>query len=253
MRTILFVILFTMCGCKTLIPASQTSDQKTPIVLTQASKDVLVKAIDGDAQILASALESIQDQGSVIYIDHTGALVDDTGNPYILENGEPIILRTKIVAKLNSLGALGGLKGDVEYVVGGSDIGSRPERLRHMQSCPVALRLTVKNADAVVDSKLPEVVDARGRERAAIMNGLSGLAKARGSVAVAQIQAVGDGLSKLVTVAGKEILGRVGPMAVVEQGIAGAKVLSGVFAPADGGAPQPFVYAQETPGDDDQR
>ena len=77
----LFILtLFCLAGCNTFSPAEVPHDQRTAVVITPESVEVLKSAIDADTQVLASSLEQIQDEGSVIFVDHSGIVYNPDGS-----------------------------------------------------------------------------------------------------------------------------------------------------------------------------
>lgn len=221
------VVLVTGClGTKG--PATQPSDQVTTIVVNPETARVLGKAVDADAQVLASALENVQEGGSVIYVDHQGWVYGPDGNLVIIEN-KPIQLRTKIVAKLRSLQEFSALSGveSAEYEIGGRGyLDKLPDNLKHIDSCPVPLRLKITGLNtADLTDKTAERRRAAAEERAAIFTGMAKVAEARGA-AIAQIIKVStDGTVSIITATGKEIIGRVLGLTPIEMAIgAGAKM-----------------------------
>ena len=179
--------ILLLAGCR-LLPASVPSDQKgAPMVITQQQVELLGKGVDKDVQVLASALENNTDGGSVIYVDHNGYIYDAAGSVVYDKNDppQPLRVRTKIIAKLNSLQNFANVTGvrKVKYEVGGrSYLVGLPDGLKHMDTCPVPLLLEIEGADAVgVKSPLAEQRVAAGQEREAIYAGLSKYAEARGA------------------------------------------------------------------------
>lgn len=226
----LFIVVLAILGtsgCTRLgIGSAVPSDQKTPVIVTPETVKVLGKAIDADVQVLASALEQNTDSGSVIYVDHNGYVYDAAGNIVYGPDGQPLRVRTKIIAKLNSLQNLQDLTGvaKLEYEVGGRCyLDQLPDGLKHMDNCPVPLMLRIEGIDKVaIDSPLAEQREASAKEREAILAGLSDYARARGDAFATRVTALADGTVKVVTATGKEIIGRVLGLTPLEAGIEGA-------------------------------
>lgn len=212
---VLLVLLFLwlLPGCARFGAAGVPSDQKTPLVLNADTMKVLLNATDKDSQILASALEATPESGSVIYVDQQGYVYGPDGrivpDP---KTGEALRMRTKIVAKLNSLQSFKELAGvaEVDYEIGGrSYLTDLPDNLKHLDQCPVPLRLRIKGLQtASIDSKVAANREAAGKEREAIFAGMSALATSRGAAYAVRVKAIADGV-QVVTAAGAEIVGKV--------------------------------------------
>lgn len=243
------VLTAILTGCRTPNAASVPSDQRTPLVLNADSRAVLIKGLSVDAQVLATALESSPESGSVIYLDHHGYVYDAGGNVvYHPVSKEPLRCSTKIVAKLNSLQGLEALAGaeEIDYEIGGrSYLTDLPDGLKHIDSTPVPLRLRVKGlASAGMASHVAAAREAAAKERQAIYTGMSQLAAARGAAFAVRAEAIAGGLVKVTTAAG-ELVGRViAAKPLTAAGIAG-RVVEAVIQSADG--KQTSVVAQ---GDD---
>jgi hypothetical protein len=108
---ILALVSLLFGGCRGIDPASIPSNQPTPVVWNEQTRAVLQKAAENDIQVLASALESQAESGSVIYVDHNGWVYNPDGTLFLDKDGNPIHVRTKVVAKLNSLKELSDLSG----------------------------------------------------------------------------------------------------------------------------------------------
>lgn len=244
------VVASVLTGCRTANPAAGVpSDQKTPVVVNADSRAVLMQGLSVDAQVLATALESTPDSGSVVYIDHNGYIFDPGGNVvYNPVTKEPLRCNTKIVTKLNSLSGIAGLAGasKLDYEVGGrSYLENLPDGLKHMDTCPVPLRLRVEGlASAGMTSHLAAAREAAAKERTAIYAGMSQLAAARGAAFAIRAEAIAGGMVKVTTAAG-ELVGKViAAKPLTAAGIAG-RVVEAVIQGADG--KQTTVVAQ---GDD---
>lgn len=244
------VLTSILTGCRTANPAAGVpSDQKTPVVVNADSRAVLMQGLSVDAQVLATALESSPESGSVIYLDHHGYVYDSGGNVvYHPVSKEPLRCSTKIVAKLNSLQGIEALAGaeEIDYEIGGrSYLPDLPDHLKHLDTTPVPLRLRVKGlASAGMTSHVAAAREAAAKERAAIYEGMAKLATARGAAFAIRAEAVAGGLVKVTTAAG-ELVGRViAAKPLTAAGIAG-RVIEAVIQGADG--KQQTVVAQ---GDD---
>lgn len=243
------VLASVLTGCRTPNAASVPSDQKTPIVVTPESKEVLMRGLDLRERVFASALESNTENGSVLFVDHEGFLFGQDGNPFLHPvTKEPLRVHTQIIAKLNSLQGLTSMAGasKIDYEIGGrSYLTDLPDGLKHMDTCPVPLRLRVEGLDAAgMTSHVAAAREAAAKERTAIYTGMSQLAAARGAAFAIRAEAIAGGLVKVTTAAG-EIVGKViaaKPLTVA--GIAG-RVVEAVIQGADGR--QTTVVAQ---GDD---
>lgn len=237
---LLAVLAFSMCACKSILPASVPSDQKTPVVVNTISRDVLIEAIKYDNPVLASALESNTEGGSVLYVDHWGFIFTPDGNVVFGKDGEPLRLHTRVIAKLHSLADFQQLEGvaEVEYVIGGFQAEPLPDNMRHLvpSLCPVALQLRLKGLNAAtVASQVPASREAAAKERAAILNGLAALAEARGAAFATKVEAMADGIVKVVTATGKEIIGRVTGTHLIDAAVDGAgTVIEATMKQGDG-------------------
>jgi hypothetical protein len=188
---------------------------------------------------LASALESVQDAGSVIYVDHKGFVYDPDGQVVFGQDGNPLRVNTRIVAKLRSLEAIDNLEGiaSLEYEIGGRNYyEDLPDSLKHMDACPVPLILRVQGVESASMSPVsPELRRASAEERATILQGLASYAEAEGKAFATKAEAVANGFVKVITATGEEILARVGPTAMIETGVEGAgKVLEATLRTPDG-------------------
>lgn len=244
------IVVSVLTGCRTANPAAGVpSDQKTPVVVNADSRAVLMQGLSVDAQVLATALESSPESGSVIYLDHHGYVYDAGGSVvYHPVSKEPLRCSTKIVAKLNSLQGLEALAGaeEIDYEIGGrSYLTDIPDGLKHIDSTPVPLRLRVKGlASAGMASHVAAAREAAAKERQAIYTGMSQLAAARGAAFAVRAEAIAGGLVKVTTAAG-ELAGKViAAKPLTAAGIAG-RVVEAVIQGADG--KQTTVVAQ---GDD---
>ena len=233
------IVASVLTGCRTANPAAGVpSDQKTPVVVNDDSRAVLMQGLSVDAQVLATALESTPESGSVIYIDYNGYIFDPSGNVvFHPETKQPLKCNTKVVTKLNSLQAITNIAGaeDLDYEVGGrSYLNDLPDHLKHMDGCPVPLRLRVKGLQAAgTTSHVAAAREAAAKERTAIYAGMAQLATARGAAFAIRAEAVAGGLVKVTTAAG-ELVGKViaaKPLTAV--GIAG-RVVEAVIQGADG-------------------
>jgi hypothetical protein len=216
---LLAALVLSGLGCSRLRqPAAVPSDQKTALVWNADTRDVLMNASDKDIQVLASALESNAETGSVIYIDHQGWVYNPDGTLFVDQLGKPIKTRTRVIAKLNSMKELAQMEGveEVEYSVGGYEYGKDlPVALQGKDLCPQALRLRIKGIGklAAVDPTAANR-QAAGAERALILKGLSDLATANGAAFAVKVKAVADGV-QIVTAAGADIVGKVLTAAVL--------------------------------------
>jgi len=208
------MVLALAFGCRSTRPdpAAIPSDQMTPVVWNDATRGVLERALDKDSAVLASVLEAQAPEGSVIYINHLGYVYDPAGNVvFDPKSGEPLRIKTTIVAKLNSLKELASLDGveSVDYTVGGRGyLKDLPDGLKHMDTCPTALELHVKGiGKASASSNLAEVVAARAGERERILAGLSALTRERYVGKGKVIEAVAGGLTQVIDMAGTKTVG----------------------------------------------
>ncbi len=243
--TLLFILSFgAFVGCSTLNPASKPSDDKTPLVLNETSAKVLMAHSDRGDDIMASALESIQSSGNVIFIDHEGYLFDGDNKPVIVQ-GQPVKIKTKVIAKLNSLPNIESLKATkFEYEVGGYShlrhVPDTQKALTHL--APTALFVNVEGIDASARAAEAEIKAASAKEREAIFAGMAALAQARGAAFATKVEALSDGITKVTTVAGREILGQVTGTKTIEAAVEGVdKVKEIVIKPNDGGPEEAFV------------
>ncbi len=209
------------------------------MVLNDDTRAVLLSGIKSDVQVFASALESIQDSGTVIFIDHNGYVYDPEGRIVFGVDGQPLRVQTKIIAKLNSLQNLKDVTGigKLEYEVGGRPyLRDLPDGLKHIDQCPVAIRLTVESIEALqATSHVPAIREAAAKERAAVFEGLAALASAEGAAFATRVEAVSEGIVKVTTAAGKEIIGRVLGTYPLELGIEGAATAIGAAIQSDDG------------------
>ena len=214
---ILVALLLVGCACtgcsRFKTPAAIPSDQKGAIVLTPETMKVLLAGVNNDAQVLASALESSPESGSVLYQDHYSyAHAPDGSIQTDPKTGEALKTRTKMVAKLNSMQSFTQLQGvaEVDYEIGGrSWFENVPDNLKAMDASPVVLRLRIKGLnDARVTNNVPAMREAAGKERDAIFRGMSALATAKGAAFAVRVESIANGV-KAVTAAGAEIIGQV--------------------------------------------
>lgn len=233
-------ILLVAVGCQTYPPAAaQPSDQKTPLVLNDASRDVLMKYAESDKTVMASVLESMQESGTGIMIDHSGYVYDPQGNVVFGPDKKPLKIRTVIVAKLNDLANLQDVSniGELDYSIGSFDyVDKLPKELKGKDLCPEAFHLSVKSVDGMhTQSNVAEMRRAAGEERAVILAGLSEYARARGAAFATKVTALENGMVKIITAAGSEIVGRVIGTKPVEVAIKGASdVVSAAIQTDDG-------------------
>jgi len=219
---VLLAVLVMASGCgmlggmpsgPDLTSATVPSDQRTPIVLTQESVDVLTHQGVTEAKILAEALSAVQDQGSVIYVNHEGYVWGPDAKPIFDAAGQPLKMRTQIVAKLNSMHALQNMQGveQLEYLVGGVPhlTGVRADMQNvALSTAPVPLYLSVRGVNAAsVDSRLPEVIQARAAERDAILRHLPAIVREQYVGQGKVIQATADGLVTVLTATGQAVTG----------------------------------------------
>lgn len=187
------------------------SGEKTPIVVNRDTEETLTDRGVVDARILAEALSAVQDQGSVIYVDHDGVVRSPDGTVFVDKDGRTLRVRTVTIAKLNSLQALQGIEGvgKLTYVVGGRGyLPDLPETQQFDTGGPEALRLEIENVDrAAAASPLPDIVAARTEERRAILEGLPAVVKEQWIGKNARLQLLGDGLARVITNAGKAVEG----------------------------------------------
>lgn len=231
-------VLLSGTGCVRTRPADVPSDQKTPVVVNADSREVLMEGLSVDAQVLATALESSPESGSVIYLDHHGYLYDAQGAVvYHPKTGDPLRCSTKIVAKLNSLQGLESMAGaeEIDYEIGGrSYLPDLPDTLKHIDTTPVPLRLRVKGlASAGMASHVAEIREGAAKERSAIYAGMAALASARGAAFAVKAEAVAGGLVKLTTAAG-ELVGKVISTQALGPVGAATEVIEAVIQLADG-------------------
>lgn len=216
MAVFMLVFLLALTGCKTFFnPAGTPSDQKTPIVLTPETAQVLMNATNKGEIALASALESNTENGSVIYADRNGYLLTPEGLPFIDKNGMPLKVSSKVVAKLNSLQNFKDLQGvkEAEYIVGGYEhLQYLPDGLKNMMSdaSPCLLKLRIVGIDAAaINSPVPDARKAAAVEREAIIKALAVLAEKRGIAYATKVDALANGLTKITVGVGEAIIGRV--------------------------------------------
>lgn len=228
----LILVVVAMCvagtGCRKIEPAAIPSDQRTAVVWNEETRDLLMGAVDKDAQVLASALESNTESGSVIYVDHQGWVYNPDGTLFVDKDGKPIRVRTKIVAKLNSAKLLADTAGvkTLKYRVGGFGyVKDLPEALKGKDLVPEALVLEVENIDVMKNrDNAPELRTAAGAERTAIFNGMSTLAQARGAAFAVRVKAVADGVSVVLST-GAELAGKVLKATAVPEASLGAELV----------------------------
>jgi hypothetical protein len=193
--------------------ASVPSDQKTALVLNQETARVLMNSTDKDSQILASALESSPESGSVLSVDHKGYLFGPDGKIQTdPKTGNALQVSTKMVMKLNSLAGFKELAGvaEVDYEVGGrSYLADLPAELKHMDTCPVPLRLRIKGLNnAALSSNVAANRTAAAAERDAIIRAMAELSKAKGAAFAVKVDAIANGV-RVITLAGAEVVGTV--------------------------------------------
>ena len=232
--TLTIVLSVLAVGCSSLYPsASIPSSQKTPYIQNQVSADYQKTAAKNDVQVMSSVLEANTDSGTVLYTVHGGYVYDAEGKPVFDKLGKPLRVDTKMILKMNSLQNLKELSNVQDFTL---EIGGRPhigelqEQVRTIDRYPTALYIHVggaSNAGGV--SNLPDIRRAEAEERAAILAGLANLAKARGEEFATKIEALSDGVLKIVTATGKEIVGRVTGTYAVETSVAGAKDVIGAI------------------------
>lgn len=214
-------------GCKsTPSTASIPSNQMTPVVYNQQTRDVLLGMGELDAQVLASALEQNTENGSCIYVDHAGFVYNPDGSVFLDPDGKPLRVRTRVIAKLNSLKSFENLTGvkSVEYEVGGyCYLKDLPEGLKGKDLAPCALRLKIDGIDsASIGDTTAANREAAAKEREAIFKGMSELATAKGAAFATRVEAIEGAAVSILTAAGKEIVGRCLGTAPIEAAIAGA-------------------------------
>jgi len=226
----MLVVLLALAGagCRKLQPASIPSDQRTAVVWNEETRDLLMNATDKDSQVLASALESNTESGSVIYVDHQGWVYNPDGTVFVDKDGKPIRVRTKIVAKLNSAKLLADTAGvkTLRYRVGGFGyVKDLPEALKGKDLVPEALVLEVDGIDAMRNrDNAPDMRTAAGEERTAIFNGMSTLAQAQGAAFAVRVKAVADGVSAVLST-GAEVAGKVLKATAVPEASLGAELV----------------------------
>jgi len=226
-------------------PAEVPTNQKTALVLTKESAEVLAQALGLDQQVLASALESIQEDGSVIYTDYRGVVRNPDGTPLVVE-GKTVELSYKVIAKLRNLGMLKTLEGVefLEYEIGGfggENVALIPDSVQR-SIVPVAFRITAKGVGKVsAESAAADIIDAYAREKGAIFTGLSELAEAEGKAFAVKATAIGDTAVKIITATGSEIVGRVTGTKPLESGIAGARNLIEAVIEKDDGTVETVI------------
>lgn len=237
---VLIAGLAVLTGCKTATsPAEIPSNQMTPVVWNENTRDVLMNATDKDIQVLASALESQTESGSVIYVDHQGWVYNPDGTLFLDKKGNPIKVRTRVIAKLNSLKELAGMESvqSFKYRVGGFDyVKDLPETIKNKDLCPEALHIEVEGIGVLnaVDTTAQNR-EAAAKEREAIFAGLAQVASARGAAVAIKVQAMADGAVKIITAIGQEIVGRIVGTTVLETSVSGAsRVLEVALQKSDG-------------------
>lgn len=234
---VLFAISFW--GCNTFSPAEVPHDQRTAVVVTPESVEVLKQAIDADAQVLASSLEQMQDEGSVMYLSHDGIVYNPDGTPFVLENGQIVRIKTKFIAKLNSLASVKSMEGvdKLKWVVGGYDyLDMMPEGIMNRDLVPEVMRLEVERADsATADRDAAEIVAAYAAEKGAIFQGIVERTRARGDVFAVGVEAIGNQLVRITTAVGKQIVGRITGTYAVDMAVEGVSDLLGFTLETDGG------------------
>ena len=235
----LFILtLFCLAGCNTFSPAEVPHDQRTAVVITPESVEVLKSAIDADTQVLASSLEQIQDEGSVIFVDHSGIVYNPDGSPFVID-GKIVKVSTKVIAKLNSFKNAAEVEGvdELEYIVGGYGyLKDLPEGLRNKDLAPEALRLSVKRTDsAAFKSYAAEIVAAYAAEKGAIFQGIVAKTKARGEAFAVGVRAIGNGLVDVITATGEQIIGRINGTYAVDLAMDGVSDVIGFMLETDDG------------------
>lgn len=220
---ILLVSVALLVGCATQQQPTATtlpSTDRVPLVLTDQTRDTLVAHSANDDEVMASALESIQDSGNVIYIDFQGYIYDKDGSIYTVD-GAPLQFSFKSIVKANSLHNLASLQADrLEYwAIRNTSPADLPEGFKHMVLIPNVLGVEATGINGGAIPATPMIRQADAAERAAILQGLGTLAAARGSAWATKYRAFSDGTVGLITATGKEIVGRVTGTTVIENGI----------------------------------
>lgn len=227
--------IVVMCVCSWMaggcvrkpMAAAIPSNQLTPVVWNDNTRDVLLGMGEKDAQVLASALEQNTEGGSCIYVDHLGYIYNPDGSVYTDKDGKPLRTRTRVIAKLHSLADLQGVAGagKVRYVVGGYDyVKELPEGMKHKDLTPCALMLDIDNLQgAAVADNIPDRRRAAAEERGVILKGMADLATAQGAAYAVAAKATAEGVVDVATAAGKHILGRVLATWPLEVAVEGAR------------------------------
>lgn len=252
---VVFVALLVAVGCNSLRPTPNLSAVPdaalvTPVVLNDATMGVLQTALDKDSPILASALSAAKDGASCIYIDHQGFVYDPAGNVVMDGKGNPLRLRTQIMAQLASLQALKEMGGasKLKYTVGGRGyLRDLPDHLKHVDQCPVALEIEVDGLSGVrTESPTPAIIAARTAEREAIFAGLAAEIRERYIGRGRVIEAVSNGLTQVIATTGEKIIGELKGFTLVGAAGEAAKVL---IKPNGGDAVQSVSVAAPKEGE----
>lgn len=220
-------LLLLVSGCRMFSPAEVPSDQKNTASYDKNTVDLLKSLGENDIKVIASALENVQDQGSVIFIDFKGWVHNPDGTVFIHPTtGLPLQISAKMIAKLNSLQALANLQGvkNLRWRVGGTPIEELPEQQKVVGIVPTLMDFNVGEigvAGAV--SIVPDARRAAAEERAAIYEGMAKLAAARGAAFATKVEALANGTVNVTTAVGEHILGRVLGTKPLEDTISGAK------------------------------
>jgi hypothetical protein len=209
--------------------ASQGARQVTPLVVNRETVDVLTNQGVVDARVLASALESVQDQGSVIYVDHQGIVRAPDGSIFVDPEGRTVRLRTVTIAKLNSMHALKDVTGvqKMRWIVGGRGyLSDLPPNQQYDTGAPEALRLEVDNVATVAAvSPMPDIIRARVEERTAILAGLSDVLRETYVGENRRVELLADGLVRVVTATGQTIEGVLVAASPAGAGVAGIRMI----------------------------
>ncbi len=228
------IMVLALVGCNTFrpSPAEVPSEQRTPYVLNAHTLEALQTAIGGDAQVFASTLDSVQESGNAIYIDHSGIVYTAAGEPFVI-NGQIVRVSTKVIAKLNSMHNLESLQGieELEYDIGGYEwIKNIPETWKNRDLPPQALRLRVKGIEtASVSPATPAIIAAYAAEKGAIFTGMSEYAEAKGVAFAVKVEALHDGFARVITASGREIVGRITGTYAIDAGVEGVTRAAGFF------------------------
>lgn len=227
-----------VCSCSSLRgdtkPQIPASDVRTPDITNAYTAAVLQTALKERQQVLASALEQVPDSGAGIALLYDVFERTPTGEVAVDRNGDPIVGHVGAVAKVNSLQNLQSMSevGDLSLGILRKQTAQAGTNQMYSVPIPDGLTLDVKALkSATATSNLAGIIEARAREKAAIIQGWTALIEAEWSGKNRNWEILGENIVKIIDVTGREIIGRVIKVHPVN---AAASVIEAVVQKFDG-------------------